>query len=44
MLGPAPLTPLSDAERAIVSRVVDTAPPLRPAVVSEIAALIGARS
>lgn len=41
MRSAAPLAPLSSEERAIVSRVVDTAPPLRPALVAEIAALFG---
>ncbi|WP_275562774.1 hypothetical protein [Microbacterium aoyamense] len=35
----APLAPLSLEERAIISRVVDDAPPLRPAIVSDLAAL-----
>lgn len=34
---------LSPAEREVVARVVDDAPPLRPALVAEIASLIGAR-
>jgi len=37
-VAPAPLSP---EERAIVSRVVDVAPPLRPALVAEVAALFG---
>lgn len=37
---PAPLLPLSADERAVVARVVDSAPPLRPAVVAELSALI----
>ena len=36
-----PVAPPSAAERAIISRVVDAAPPLRPTVVAEIAALFG---
>jgi len=36
----APLPPLSPDERAVVSRVVDSAPPLRPAVVAELAAIL----
>ncbi|MBP5802384.1 hypothetical protein J2D78_09845 [Microbacterium maritypicum] len=34
-------TPLSLEERAVVSRVVDAAPTLRPATVAEISALLG---
>ena len=39
-----PLLPLSPDERVIITRVVDPAPTLRPAVVAELAALIGAAS
>lgn len=39
-----PLAPPSPAEREIISHVVDTAPPLRPALVAELSALFaGAR-
>ncbi|WP_258524541.1 hypothetical protein [Microbacterium sp. SMR1] len=41
MRSAAPLAPLSPDERAIVARVVDAAPPLRPALIAEIAALFG---
>lgn len=37
----APIAPLSPDEREIVARVVDAASPLRPAVVAELAALLG---
>lgn len=40
----APIAPLSSDERAIVSRVVDAAPPLRPALVSQLAAIFGGAS
>lgn len=36
-----PPAPLSPAEVAIVARVVDTAPPLRPTAVAELSALFG---
>lgn len=36
---PAPIAPPTPAERAIITRVVDPAPPLRPAVVAELSAL-----
>lgn len=39
-----PIAPLSPDERAVVARVVDAAPPLRPGLVAEIAALIGSPS
>lgn len=32
--------PLSADERAIISRVVDSAPPLRPGIVAELSALL----
>lgn len=32
--------PLSVDERAVIARIVDQAPPLRPAVVAELSALI----
>ncbi|WP_404435241.1 hypothetical protein [Microbacterium aerolatum] len=35
------IAPLSSDERDVVTRVVDSAPPLRPATVSELAALLG---
>lgn len=37
----APIAPPSPAEREIISRVVDSAPPLRPALVAELSALFG---
>lgn len=40
MASAAPLLPLSADERSIVARVVDSAPPLAPAVVAELSALI----
>lgn len=36
-----PLLPLSLEERRVVTPIVDNAPPLRPAIVEEIAALLG---
>lgn len=41
MAPPVPLLPLSPDERSVITRVVDAAPPLRPAIVEEIAALLG---
>lgn len=38
-MAPAALLPLSAEERAVISRVVDPAPPLRPALVAELSAL-----
>ncbi|WP_258186430.1 hypothetical protein [Microbacterium sp. PAMC21962] len=40
----APLLPLSPDERDVITRVVDNAPPLRPATVAELAALLGRAS
>lgn len=41
MRSAAPIAPLSEDERRVVSRVVDSAPPLRPALVADLAALFG---
>ncbi|WP_194411411.1 hypothetical protein [Microbacterium cremeum] len=40
----APVPPLSVDERVVISRVVDSAPPLRPALVAELAAIFGGAS
>lgn len=40
----ATIAPLSSDERAVIACVVDAAPPLRPAVVSELAAIFGGAS
>ena len=40
-MAPAALAPLSPEVRAVISRVVDSAPPLRPATVADLAALFG---
>lgn len=41
---PVTLAPPSQAEREIIRRVVDPAPPLRPALVAELRALMGRTS
>lgn len=40
----APLAPLSPAERSVIARVVDAAPPLSAAAAAEVKALLGRAS
>ena len=44
MASAAPLTPLTPAERKIIRRAVESAPPLRPALVAELVTLFGSAS